>query len=120
MTSAWGVKRTRWMRRRSASSTSTVIPSNSNGTGIASQNLVVDLALLGEFLLRTRNADGGWGYQPGKASRLEPTCWASLALGNTLERRVLEQWPCAEGLLLERVSGTPNYAFHAQALIALR
>ena len=93
---------------------------NSNGTGIALRYLVVDLALLREFLLRARNADGGWGYQPGKASRLEPTCWASLALGNTLEPRVLEQWPCAGGLLLERDSGTPNYAFHAQALIALR
>jgi hypothetical protein len=81
---------------------------------------VVDLPLLREFLLGARNADGGWGYQPGRASRLEPTCWASLALGNTLEHRVLKQWPCAEGLLLERDHGTPNYAFHAQALIALR
>jgi hypothetical protein len=81
---------------------------------------VVDLALLREFLLRARNADGGWGYQPGKASRLEPTCWAALALGTTLNHRVLPQWPCADGLLLERAGGTPNYAFHAQALIALR
>jgi hypothetical protein len=81
---------------------------------------VVDLPLLREFLLGARNADGGWGYQPGRASRLEPTCWASLALGHTLEHRVLKQWPCAEGLLLERDHGTPNYAFHAQALIALR
>jgi hypothetical protein len=30
-----------------------------------------------------RNADGGWGYYPGKASRLEPTCWALLALGGS-------------------------------------
>ena len=96
------------------------IPPNSNGTGIALRYLVVDLPLLREFLLGARNADGGWGYQPGRASRLEPTCWASLALGNTLEHRVLKQWPCAEGLLLERDHGTPNYAFHAQALIALR
>ena len=93
---------------------------NSNGTGIALHYLVVDLTPLGEFLLRARNADGGWGYQAATSSRLEPTCWASLALGNTVERRVLEQWPCAEGLLLERDRGTPNYAFHAQALIALR
>ncbi len=31
-------------------------------------------------LLSAANADGGWGYYPGKASRLEPTCWALLAL----------------------------------------
>ena len=80
----------------------------------------VDPVLLREFLLRARNADGGWGYQPGKASRLEPTCWASLALGRTLEHNVLEQWSCADGLLLERNGGAPNYAFHAQALLALR
>jgi hypothetical protein len=79
-----------------------------------------DLTLLREFLLRARNHDGGWGYQPGKASRLEPTCWAFLALGSTLERSVLEQWPCAEGLLLERHGGAANYAFHGQALIVFR
>ena len=80
----------------------------------------VDLTLLREFLLRARNADGGWGYQAGKASRLEPTCWASLALGSMLEHKVLKQWPCAEGLLLERQGGAPNFAFHGQALIVLR
>jgi len=80
----------------------------------------VDSTLLRQFLLRARNADGGWGYQVGKASRLEPTCWAILALGGTLECTVLEQWPCADGLLLERHGGAPNYAFHGQALIVLR
>ena len=79
-----------------------------------------DLTLVRQFLLRARNADGGWGYQAGKASRLEPTCWAILALGSMLERKVLEQWPCADGLLLERHGGGPNYAFHGQALIVLR
>ena len=79
-----------------------------------------DLTHVRQFLLRARNADGGWGYQAGKASRLEPTCWAILALGSMLERKVLEQWPCADGLLLERHSGGPNYAFHGQALIVLR
>jgi hypothetical protein len=80
----------------------------------------VDLNALRQFLLGARNTDGAWGYQPGKASRLEPTCWAVLALGSTLERTVLEQWPCADGLLLERHGGAPNYAFHGQALIVLR
>ena len=33
-----------------------------------------------EFLLRVQNADGGWGYFPGKSSWLEPTAYAVLAL----------------------------------------
>jgi hypothetical protein len=33
------------------------------------------------FLTSVQNADGGWGYYPGKRSWLEPTCWAAIALG---------------------------------------
>ena len=80
----------------------------------------VHLSGLREFLLRVRNADGGWGYQPGKSSRLEPTCWATLALGSALAPNALEQWPSVEGLLLERRGGSPNFAFQGQALIVLR
>ena len=36
---------------------------------------------LSDALLRSRNEDGGWGYYPGKASRIEPTAWAALCLG---------------------------------------
>ena len=36
---------------------------------------------LRQQLLDGRNADGGWGYYRGRVSRLEPTCWALLALG---------------------------------------
>lgn len=35
---------------------------------------------LASYLLRTANAKGGWPYYAGKASRIEPTCWALLAL----------------------------------------
>jgi hypothetical protein len=33
-----------------------------------------------ETLLSGTNPDGGWAYYHGHASRLEPTCWALLAL----------------------------------------
>src|SRR4051812_44511574 len=33
-----------------------------------------------EFLRATQNADGGWGYFPGKQSWLEPTAYALIAL----------------------------------------
>jgi hypothetical protein len=32
------------------------------------------------FLRETQNPDGGWGFRPGTVSRVEPTCWALLAL----------------------------------------
>lgn len=32
------------------------------------------------FLRNSQNADGGWGFHPGSESRVEPTCWAILAL----------------------------------------
>jgi len=76
------------------------------------------VSALGERLLSSRNADGGWGYYPGKASRLEPTCWALVALGDA-PADVLRRWPQEDGLLLERRDGAPNYAFHGLALLAL-
>jgi hypothetical protein len=73
---------------------------------------------LRRFLQAGRNADGGWGYYPGKNSRLEPTCWALLALPD-LDPTVLTAWPVADGLLQERRSGDINFAFHALAIVAL-
>jgi hypothetical protein len=77
------------------------------------------------LLLASRNADGGWGYYAGKGSRLEPTCWALLALsgdGDARQQcaRALGEWPVSNGVLLERPGGQPNYAFHALALLTLR
>ena len=69
-------------------------------------------------LRRGRNTDGGWGYYAGKASRLEPTCWALLALADS-DPEVLRKWPSVNGLLLERTGGEPNYAFHALGLLTL-
>ena len=76
---------------------------------------------LRQSLLAGRNTDGGWGYYAGKASRLEPTCWALIALGaDARPFDVLRRWPVSEGLLLERRGGEPNYGFHGVALLALR
>ena len=79
---------------------------------------VPDLSSLRRFLLAGRNADGGWGYYPGKSSRLEPTCWALLALPE-IDPAVLTRWPARDGLLQERVDGEINFAFHALAILTL-
>jgi len=76
------------------------------------------LASLRDGLRAGRNADGGWGYYAGKASRLEPTCWALLALPDA-DPAVLASWPAAEGLLRERKDGEVNFAFHALALTTM-
>jgi hypothetical protein len=85
----------------------------------------VTVQTIRQLLLAARNADGGWGYYAGKSSRLEPTCWALLALGGAPDSRdqcdrVLGGWPLSGGVLLERAGGQPNYAFHALALLTLR
>jgi hypothetical protein len=70
-----------------------------------------------------RNADRGWGYSAGKATRLEPTCWALLALPREatgadaleplLKRRGQDGW-------FVDVPGAPvNYAFNALAALTL-
>jgi hypothetical protein len=35
---------------------------------------------LAGIIIRAANPAGGWGYYPGKLSRIEPTCWAILAV----------------------------------------
>jgi hypothetical protein len=49
------------------------------------------------LLTSLQNADGGWGFHAGGQSRVEPTCWAALALFQSLQpknenayRRLLE------------------------------
>jgi hypothetical protein len=76
-------------------------------------------------LLSWRNEDGGWGYYPGKASRLEPTSLALIALhvsyvGQAFRPAdVLSSFPTRENLLLDPGSDLPNLAFNAQAALAL-
>ena len=82
---------------------------------------------LRQALVSGRNADGGWGYYPGKASRLEPTCWALLALGSGADIKSLREpaaaWlvSCQQpaGALVERPEWPVNIAFNALAAFTL-
>ncbi len=84
---------------------------------------------LRRVLFAARNADGGWGYYRGKLSRLEPTCWATLALttteldGQAWDPRaalgLLALWQRADGLLTEDKMAPPNLAFNALASLVL-
>jgi hypothetical protein len=71
------------------------------------------------FLQRTRNADGGWPYLAGKQSRLEPTSWVMLATETPASSTPLQAWQRGDGLLVEPVTGVPNYAFNGLAIVAL-
>ena len=68
-------------------------------------------------LLSSRNSDGGWGYYPGKGSRLEPTAWALLALNES--PAPLKNWRL-QGSWRVDVAGAPiNYAFQALSGLVL-
>jgi hypothetical protein len=82
-------------------------------------------ARLREMLRLAVNPDGGWGYVRGKARRLEPTCWAALALldgGPTAADRALAEsalsritaWQGADGLLSDTIGAPPNIAFNGR------
>lgn len=84
----------------------------------------MDMRDLTDLVAAGQNPDGGWGYYPHKKSRLEPTCWAVLALTSSghdgsAAGEALRHWPTRDGLLLERAGGEPNYGFQGLALLAL-
>ena len=73
-------------------------------------------------LLSLRNPDGGWPYYAGKTSRLEPTCWALLALqaaGEPVTLDVLAGWPRRDGWFVDRSSDEVNIAFNGLAAVTL-
>ena len=85
-----------------------------------------DVRLLADELhtaiLDARNPDGGWPYYAGKASRLEPTAWALLALqaaGSPTTWHPLADWPRKGSWWLDKSSGEVNVAFNALAGVAL-
>ena len=61
---------------------------NSLASSTASQNTesarALRASLLGN-LQKSQNTDGGWPFHTGGASRVEPTCWALLALAGSSE-----------------------------------
>jgi hypothetical protein len=66
-----------------------------------------------------RDAAGGWAYYSGKAPRIEPTCWASLALRDETPGRGLEGFARAGGFLVDPGSPEPNYGWNGLAALAL-
>jgi hypothetical protein len=54
-----------------------------------------------DFLRKTQNPDGGWGYFPGKKSWMEPTTYAMLALHGTPDSdkawKLVRSWQTADG-----------------------
>ena len=74
-------------------------------------------------------ATGGWPYYSGQRGRIEPTCWALLALSGAkaaddaraVARGVefLRSLQRPDGLLIEPGVTEPNYGWNALALLAL-
>jgi hypothetical protein len=73
-------------------------------------------ALVAE-LWRLRNPDGGWPYYRGRKSRLEPTCWATLGSGVSVDTTPMSRWMSPLGLLVEPATGQVNYAFNGLAAL---
>jgi len=82
---------------------------------------------LADELRRASNASGGWSYYPGKASRVEPTCWAMLALSanraaqapetGSVHRDFLGRCQRPEGWLVEDPRWPVNISFNALAAV---
>ncbi len=79
--------------------------------------MVDSISEMRRALVAARNPDGGWPYYPGKASRLEPTVFALLALGEDA-RTILRNWPRREGLFVD-AAGEVNLGFNGQAAMLL-
>ena len=87
-------------------------------------------AALRAAVLQAAAADGGWAYYPGDRSRIEPTCWALMALmprtvaagEAALSKGVafLESLQDSNGWLIDPGTVEPNFGWNALAIIALR
>ena len=82
-------------------------------------------------VLGAASPDGGWPYYAGKKSRVEPTCWALMALSGTADDAVDRsklagphlQWLArtqrADGLLVDEPSAPVNFTSNGLAACAL-
>jgi hypothetical protein len=61
-----------------------------------------------DFLQRTQNQDGGWGYFPGKKSWFEPTAYAMLALHGRSEAPINRAWSLVRSWQLPNGSYRPS------------
>ena len=84
---------------------------------------------LADALCRSRNADGGWGYYAGKASRIEPTCWTALYLSRAGKSQPdladgAASWLASrqrvDGFLDDLTGGAPNLGFNGLAALSVR
>jgi hypothetical protein len=83
---------------------------------------------LSKVLNGGRNADGGWGYYSGKASRVEPTCWAAVCLsrreGSNPGLMDAGRWLASrqreDGFLDDATGGPPNLGFNGMAALVVR
>ncbi|MBI3208683.1 MAG: terpene cyclase/mutase family protein [Candidatus Solibacter usitatus] len=66
-----------------------------------------------ELLLRSQNADGGWGYFAGRQSWLEPTCYSLLALHTLEEGKTATE----RGWKFLRARQRPSGGFSPNALV---
>ena len=108
------------MLRQDASS------ANPRLTRAIESNRRLAISRLRQALQNGRNADGGWGYYPDKTSRLEPTCWAILALASNAAFSVpgpASKWLIScqrpSGWLVENPDWPVNIAFNALAAFTL-
>jgi hypothetical protein len=80
-------------------------------------------ARLSIALHNTRDSHSGWAYRAGKRNRVEPTCWALLALAAHEEASpktaLLAAWPSNGGWLVDVEGAPPNHASNAIAALAL-
>ena len=74
-------------------------------------------------LLGARNQDGGWSYAPGRHSRIEPTCWAELALGHSQghppDVDSIRRWKREDDWIVDVPGAPANVAFNALAALTL-